>query len=125
MEINVHGLNEELAKQAIEFFCAELDIRPSEISVMCDSTIKSNGICYENVYGDYLILVNTGKRNITEIFLTLAHELVHVKQFMKNELARVFAEDAGKTPYKERWWEREAFEREADLVKGFVELLTK
>lgn len=123
MQINVHGLNEELAEQAIRFFCSELDINPAEISIMADSTLSANGMCFENETGDYLILVNTVKRNITQIFLTIAHELVHVKQYMKENLARCFAEDKGKTPYKESWWEKEAFEKETELLVKFVATL--
>lgn len=121
MLINVHGLEEDIATRAIRFFCRELDIEPQEISVMADSTISANGMCFENVSGDYLILVNTVSRNITEIFLTIAHEMVHVKQYIKNNLAKIHAEDGGKTPYKQRWWEKEAFEKEAPLVIAFVE----
>ena len=123
MQINVHGLNEELAEKAIRFFCSELDINPAEISIMADSTLSVNGMCFENEVGDYLILVNTVKRNITQIFLTIAHELVHVKQYMKENLAKCFAEDKGKTPYKERWWEKEAFEKETELLVKFVATL--
>jgi len=68
--------------------------------------------------GHYLILVKTANRNITEIYTTIAHELVHVKQYMYDNLGHLL--DQHKPPYDERWWEKEANLKAQELILSFV-----
>jgi hypothetical protein len=70
-------------------------------------------------------------RNKEELFMTLAHELVHVKQFACGELR--FLESTGKTKWKGKHvndeeldyydhpWEIEAYGREKGLFYRYVE----
>ena len=63
-----------------------------------------------------------------EIASTIAHELVHVKQYIRGELDAYMTRWKGqqipygsrgalKIPYKSQPWEQEAFEKEVDLTE--------
>lgn len=123
MKLTVHGLDEDLTKLAIEFYCSELDIQPRELSIMVDDIMEQNGKCFENEYGDYLILVKVDGRNITQIFLTLAHEMIHVKQYLKDRLSACLFDFKKDLSYKETWWEQEAFGGETELLTNFVKTI--
>lgn len=66
-----------------------------------------------------------------DIFLTLAHEMVHVKQMLRGEHAERFrpvyktfwfGEDHTETPYKKQPWEIEAYELQETLWKNYCKL---
>ncbi len=58
-----------------------------------------------------------------EMMLSLAHELVHAKQFIKGELSpklhRFKRKYHGKTPYSRQPWEREAYKLESKIYNMF------
>lgn len=77
------------------------------------------GMCLDMDIGHYLILVKTGNRDITQIYKTVAHELVHVKQYMYDNLGHLL--DRHPPPYDDRWWEKEAKLKSEEFILRFVQ----
>ena len=125
MIIEVTDLNEKLTKDFVEFCCKELEIEPDSITIDAyDETIKhpALGLCWQVEDHKYIIEVATKNRTLTEIYNTVAHELIHVKQFEVDDLEKYFV-SINKPTYKERWWEIEAEKNSFDLVKKYVDIL--
>lgn len=66
----------------------------------------------------------TGKKcTMSEMMLTLAHELVHAKQFLRGDLTPKLMNYKGKkhqlTPYSRQPWEREAYKKEEFIYDLF------
>ena len=57
-----------------------------------------------------------------DIIRVAAHEMIHVKQFIKNNLEDLM-NDIHKPVYEERWWEKEASKKSLELVKKYVDIL--
>lgn len=125
MKIEVTDLDPVLTEQFVQFCCDELEIYPENIFVEgWDTPLfnKATGLCYEVEHNyEYLIMVYTKDRNITSIYNTIAHEMVHVKQFIKEDLVNHVEKE--KPIYTERWWEKEASKKSVDLVKKYVDIL--
>ena len=126
MNIEVTELDVTLTENFIKFCCKELNVYPDLISVEgWDEPFKDGalGLCYEvDFKQEYLIMVSKKGRNITEIYNTIAHEMIHVKQFMRENLSNAIIE--GEKPiYAKRWWEVEASEKSVDIVKKYVDTL--
>lgn len=125
MQIEVVELDVVLTEKFIQFCCEELNIKPQHITIEGWSDPFQNGalgLCYEvNNDHEYLIKVSTKGRNATEIYNTIAHEMIHVKQFMKQDLSNFI--EAHKPAYDDRWWEIEAKKKSLNLVKKYVDIL--
>jgi hypothetical protein len=80
-------------------------------------------MCFDESEGNFTILVKETERNIGEVFTTIAHEMIHVKQYMTQELGRLLDEQS-EVPYDQRWWEKEAFEKAVPLVEKFSKKIT-
>jgi len=126
MKIEVSELDVTLTENFIQFCCNQLGVYPDLIAIEgWDEPFKDGalGLCYEvDAKQEYLIMVSKKDRNITEIYNTIAHEMIHVKQFMKQNLS-VSASEEHKPIYSERWWEIEASENSTDIVKKYVDKL--
>ena len=126
MKIEVVELDETLTEKFVTFCCDQMGIYPDLITVEgWDGPFKDGalGLCYEvNLKEEYLIMVATKGRNLTEIYNTIAHEMVHVKQFMINNLSKNIC-DMHKPIYEDRWWEKEASQKSMNLVKKYVDIL--
>jgi hypothetical protein len=93
--------------------------------VQIDSDCEQAGVTYD--YGIvYLIKIN-GKQTMKEIGLTLAHELVHVKQMIrgqlkttKNSILWVGKPYKKNMEYLEMPWEVEAFSRQELILRKSV-----
>lgn len=114
---------DRLVNKFVEFLCIELSVRPREISIIGADLDDCLGQCIDVYDGTYLILVKEDGRNIGQIFTTIAHEMIHVKQYMTQELGRLLDEQKH-IPYEERWWEKEAYERAVPLVEKFAKKIT-
>jgi hypothetical protein len=115
----------DLVKQFCRFICEEFNIFPHQITIApyeVDDQIY--GLCIDESENEFLILVKQNNRKIEEIFLTIAHEMVHVKQYLKENLSW-FLENRSYIPYEERWWEKEAFSSSIRLLEKFVNILKK
>lgn len=127
----------ELLEEAILFFATELisPVRRELITVMTDL----NAQLEPGVEGDameldrhfYRIRVNRGL-SLDKILTTLAHEMVHVKQFVMGELKVLVRPrvvevkwngeyfDTSASGFTEWPWEIEAMNKEIDLALDFV-----
>lgn len=116
-KIRTEGLDSNLIEQYVEHFCQILEIEIPKLLIFVDDTILPTGACYENEPGDYMIVLKA-RADEGQMVVTLAHEMVHVKQFLCDDLAARF--DTA-IPYDERWWEQEALDKERMLIKSLVE----
>ncbi len=112
-----------LAKEFVEFLCQELSILPRSLDIVSEDMDENVGQCIDVDEGSYLILIKTLNRDIGRVFITIAHEMIHVKQYMTQELGRTLDEHSH-IPYEDRWWETEAYERSVPLLEKFSETLT-
>jgi hypothetical protein len=116
----------QLVENFVRFACVELDIQPKSLVIakydVVDDTL---GLCIDDTTEDYIILVHTADRDIGQIFVTIAHELIHVKQYMKENLGWFMDNQSQHIPYMERWWEQEAFKWSVPLVEKFAKGLNK
>ena len=117
--INYAPLVERFAK----FLCVELEVYPKAITIASyepdDNTL---GLCLDESDDEFIILVKDTGRDIGQVFVTIAHEMVHVKQYMKENLGW-FLDNHNDIPYMERWWEKEAFSSAGPLVEKFTKNL--
>lgn len=113
--------NPKLAQRFILWLCQELQVFPDSISVYGEDVIDGNinGLCIDISDTEYVILVKTAERDIGQVFCTIAHEMVHVKQYMKENLGQ-HLDNCQHIPYRERWWEVEAFSKSVALVEKFA-----
>jgi hypothetical protein len=109
-------LDKNFIKFAVNLFCGVLEISVPNLLIYMDETIRPNGACYRNSPDEFMILLKDG-RSDAETMITLAHELVHVKQYLLDGLSEQW--DAS-IPYMERWWEQEAYEKEVELTKLLI-----
>ena len=123
--IDVVGLSRPTTiSKFVEFACKELDINPKIITLesMHQNVYfseKTIGFCIDLEPGHFLIMVYEANRNITQICNTIAHEMIHVKQYLKENLGYLI-DTCSNIPYHERWWEIEAFNNSGTLVEKFV-----
>lgn len=112
--------SQELVERFVQFSCEQLNITPKQITVRGVDTLEgTNGFCYDETEDKFLIVVAEENRNLGQIFGTLAHEMVHVKQYMNQNLGYLL-DHCQEIPYMERWWEKEAINMTGVLVKNFV-----
>jgi len=131
-----------LATEALEFYASKLMSKRLSNKLFIeiegrDGLIDgyANALCtWENDWyrpRDFHIEVNTDQK-LEELFTTLAHEMVHVKQFARGEMRDVFypakrtmwfkeSVSRDKTDYWDLPWEIEAHGRERGLFVRFVE----
>lgn len=143
MEINVYGTkSKRLIKQlteATEFFAHQLmHSRMAdnlEIDIEMDSNLDVQGVCINEDDTRRSRFFTVQLRNDSaELIQTLAHEMVHVKQYAKNEHVKRFATAKGGLKIESVWlgkpwrpkrdesgyydapWEIEAYGREVGLM---------
>lgn len=114
---------DRLVSEFVQFLCDELGVRPRKIDVVGTDLFENLGMCLDVEDETYLILVKETGRRVDQIFITIAHEMIHVKQYMTQELGRLLDEQQH-VPYEERWWEQEAYERAVPLLEKFAKNLT-
>jgi hypothetical protein len=124
MQVVISGFDskEVLVEKAIFFYANRLGIEPKTISVYVNDSMVVCGGCYAEDENEFMIDVKVKDRTLTEIFMTLGHEMVHIKQYTKNNLAKAFTTSI---PYYDRWWEKEAYELEVVLIKEFSDFIAK
>lgn len=113
------GVVEKLAK----FICEELGVFPRRLTIASyDVDEEVLGLCIDESEDEFIILVKENGRDIAQICNTIAHEMIHVKQYMKENLGW-FLDNRSDIPYSERWWEKEAFGNSVALVEKFAKTL--
>jgi Zn-dependent peptidase ImmA (M78 family) len=121
MTVLIEGnINKNFCQKAVQLFCAALSIDVPSIHIFTDETIRPNGACYRADENEFMIVLK--ERDEGQMMLTLAHEMVHVKQYLLDDLSNKFDDSI---PYMERWWEQEAFEKEVVLTKMLIQAITE
>lgn len=150
MEINVYNTNRKRLKakiiEAAEFFAYELMHNRMadnlELDIEFDTKLECQGVCINEDDTRrsrfFTIQLRNSKEDTEyEIIQTLAHEMVHVKQYAKNEHVKKFATakgfkldnvwmgkkwtpKKGENAYYDSPWEIEAFGREVGLMARWI-----
>ena len=117
--------NSAVVKSFVRFLCTELDIKPKRIIIAELEDFESNtiGLCIDESEDEFIILVKENTRTLSDILITIAHEMIHVKQYMLQNLGW-FLDNYGHIHYLERWWEKEAFANSVLLVEKYAIHLT-
>jgi hypothetical protein len=130
MNIKVENLEEALTIDFVNLCCTELDIKPDSIEVVGTAYLadmagaaRRTGLCIDLDEKNYMVIAAIKDRTLTEIYTTIAHEIVHIKQYMKEDLGKLL--DSEKPIYEDRWWEKEAREKSLVFVKKFVDILER
>jgi hypothetical protein len=106
------------------FLCDELQIRPAKVTIVpyeLDDGIL--GLCLDESDDEFIVFVKEKDRDIGCICTTIAHEMIHVKQFLKENLNH-WLNTCRDTPYHKRWWEVEARLDSVPLVEKFAKKFT-
>ena len=112
-----------LVEKFAKFLCEELGIFPKRLTIAAYEIDEDTlGMCIDESEDEFLVLVKERDRDIGQIFNTIAHEMIHVKQYMKENLGW-FMDNRSDIPYMERWWEKEAFSNSIPLVEKFAKTL--
>jgi hypothetical protein len=119
-ELIIEGLDRDFVSNVVRFFCDALGIDVPNLHIFVDDTIAVDGVCYQNSHDDYLIALR--EQEVGQMIVTLAHEMVHVKQYVNDGLAEKW--DAT-IPYRERWWEVEAYEKEVELTRMLIDAVER
>jgi hypothetical protein len=113
----------EIIEMFVVFLCKELDVQPRLLILETyDAKDGINGLCLDSSEDEFIILVKEEGRDIGAILNTIAHEMVHVKQYMKENLGQLL-DQYTTIPYHDRWWEKEAFTRSHNLVIQFAKTI--
>ena len=125
MIISVLNLDQKLTNDFVRFCCNQLGIKPRQLYVNGYDDISEDlkGYCIDVEEDVFTVAVSIKDRNITEIYTTIAHELVHVKQYMKQNLGVLL--ESGVLDYYNTWWEVEARNLSGDLMYAYVDTLNK
>lgn len=143
MEIQVKCRNaerKEFIDSCARFFAKKLNICNSTYTVLIQSVYqlrqkrKSNGEVYRSGYRTIHMVLDS-RLLMSQLLLTLAHEMVHVKQICRGQYSgkiarngRLQAQWCGKVikaKYEDRPWEIEAFGRQMGLVEDLIKYVAK
>lgn len=133
-------------KEAAEFFAYKLldprTVRNINLTIELDKNLETQGMCYsedDTKNPRNFVISIRDKIGDDDIIQTLAHEMVHVKQYAKNELYKSLRMYKGKTtlnsiwqgapwkpksredPYWDSPWELDAYGREIGLYRRWME----
>jgi hypothetical protein len=97
------------------YACRLLGISPSVIEIDDLSVEGVNGMCIDLSQDEFLILL----RDHDCTMRTLVHELVHTKQYMKQDLGKHL--DARSEEYDAAWWEVEARNLTKQIMESYNE----
>jgi hypothetical protein len=124
MIVSVSNLDQKLTVDFVRFCCEHLGVKPRQLYVngYDDMSNTLKGYCIDVEEDVFTVAVSIKDRNLTEIYTTIAHELVHVKQYMTQNLIRFLA-DQKDMDYYTSWYEREAREKSFVLMKKYVDSL--
>lgn len=113
MKIKTHLANSYAVEEFVKYACEKLEIFPKEIEIDLLEVDGVNGMCIDLEVDSFLILVKDHEDQLE----TLAHELVHVKQYMKQNLGSLL----GTQEYETSWWEQEARSLSKQIMEKFNE----
>lgn len=120
IDVNVNHKYSFLVGRFLKFLCNELDVSPCRVTVFpYENDDDVSGMCIDESDDEFIILVKEENRRVEDIFVTIAHEMIHVKQHMKENLGW-FLDNHSHIPHHDRWWEKEAFSNAIPLVQKFA-----
>jgi hypothetical protein len=120
MNLTINTPHEGLVQKFVEWLCKELQINPRGLEIYAQDDLDGAlGMCMDVSEDEFMILVKTKHRDIGDYFVTIAHEMIHVKQYLKENLGH-WMDNCSDIPYMERWWEVEAFGESIPLVEKFA-----
>lgn len=91
-----------------------------KVNVFVDDMVETtNGMVMEYMDDGYFVVLIRERESLEDMIITLVHELVHVKQYLKDSLSD-YIEGVNTIPYLEQWWEIEAFDKTNEIVKNYV-----
>jgi hypothetical protein len=125
-------------RRAADFFMSQLltsrKASNTDVVISIKKSIGAEGFCSvhedeENNYSPKQFQIDLeSRKNIKEFLSTLAHEMVHMRQFRNQELGyrENYTRFRGRAyklsmPYDKQPWEKEAYKLEKVLVKKFEE----
>lgn len=129
-EIAIHGTDDtdliDVIERAATF--AKFKLFPKTESVVLDIEVvdgdSNSGASWDNGDREFSIVIDRGK----DFLITLFHEMIHVKQYLKKELVDLphfqvkwkgYTYSKDYFPYENRPWEIEAYAMEEDLCNDF------
>jgi hypothetical protein len=143
MEIKVSSKNpsrKELLEKASIFYAKELnlDFSTYTVNVMSHSNLRknenSNGLCGRTGPKEITVLIDS-RLGIPKILYTLAHEMTHVKQYVRGQYRsepsrngkhkRFWLGKQVAVAYARRPWEKEAIQMESLLVEKLLTNVTQ
>lgn len=101
--------------------CQELDINESTYDLNIDFIMDLEAHGFTDGDTDEANIQIKADLQFDEMILTLAHELIHAKQFLKGDLVdqTYIGEDYSTVEYPEQPWELEAYDRESEIARLF------
>ena len=135
MEIKVEGSrrNKKFVEALLPSMITQLGLERCRKALLirvydeCEGDNQGLTLYLSQFTGAYLVVIKP-HRNLYHIGLTLAHELVHVKQFAKGTLKQgkhghtwAGKKYSKKTPYLDQPWEIEAFSRQELILRRAFE----
>lgn len=129
MRVNVYcedvseNVHTSLIKEVVEFANNNLDIHEEDFEIeifLDDITDGANGMLIDDIPNKRFTMLVQNGRHISQILMTIVHELVHVKQYIRDGLAEVSDSLFQNIRYLERWWEVEAFEKTPEIIGNYI-----
>lgn len=105
----------EAIRELTTYTCKLLNIDPYYIEIDDLAGENTNGMCIDISDDSFLILL----KDHDQMLRTLVHELVHVKQYMKQDLGSHL--DSKSEKYGNSWWEVEARELAENIMESYNE----
>lgn len=118
IDIDVHEEYDALVEDFVYYICKHYGILPRRVSIETADLVGNRGLCFDDSDGEYTILIKKSN-DMGQMFATVAHEMIHVKQYMTQSLGKLLDEKI-ELPYESRWWEEEAFNGAVPLVESFA-----
>ena len=112
----------EIAEKTVAWCIKRLMPRMKTLDIIVEfKALDAYGYCMQETGRNYVLSIN---RNLPllELVSTICHEMIHVKQYARNELRQVKGKTMWKTrncsnvEYFDAPWEKEAFKRETGLA---------
>lgn len=120
MNLTIATPHQDLVAKFVEWLCRELQINPRVLEIYAQDDLGGAlGMCMDVSEDEFMILIKTKHRDIGDYFMTIAHEMIHVKQYLKENLGH-WMDTCSDVPYRQRWWEIEAFGESGPLVEKFA-----
>lgn len=118
IDVAVNEKYDALLDDFVYYICKHFGIIPRKICIETADLVGNRGMCFDDDDGEFTILVKPND-DMGQTFATVAHEMIHVKQYMTQNLGQILDESTA-MPYDSRWWEDEAFNGAVPLVESFA-----